>query len=182
MAQGQLGALVRETKSAERSTHGILGDLQMKLPKQMGRECRNRPAREPVVEIARLRQNGLPQTFLAVGIDAPRPAGALSQLQAAEAESSVIVQPALHSRGMFPKSVADFRYRATFRGPQHGTKTIGVPDVASATQVVFQSSAFSALERRDEQNGRHGKPSGSPPTPLSIDRSASSMHSFCEAT
>ena len=154
----------------------------MKLPEQMGRECRKRPAREPVAQIARLRQDGLAQTFLAVGVDAPRATRALSQLQAPEAEAPVIVEPTLYRRGMFPKSAADFRYRATFRAPQHGTQTVGVPDVASATQVVSQSSAFLALERRDEQNGRHGKPSGSPPTPLGIDRSVSSMHSFREAT
>jgi hypothetical protein len=107
MAQTQLGALVFEIQSAERSAHGIWGDLHVKFSEQMSRQGGNRPAREPVAQIAWLRQDRLAQTCFSVGIDGPRAARALSHFQAAEAETSVIVEPALHRRGMFPQAVAN---------------------------------------------------------------------------
>jgi hypothetical protein len=182
MAQAQLGALVRETEPMKRSAQRTLGDLYMEFPAQMASERCKRPSGKGVAQIARLSQDGLSQTFFAIGIDGPRPAGALAQFQAAETESLVVVQPALHGGGMLPESMADLRHRAAFRGPQNGTKTVRISGVARATQVVFDSRAFVSFESGDEQNRRHGKPSRLSPTPSGIVHSASFVHSFRKAT
>jgi hypothetical protein len=182
MVQTQLGPLVRETEPMKRSAQRTLGDLYMEFPAQMASERCKSPSGKGVAQIARLSQDGLSQTLLAIGIDGPRPARALAQFQAAETESLVVVQPALHGGRMLPKSMADLRHRAAFRGPQNGTKAVGVSDVARATQVVFDSRALFALESGDEQNRRHGKPSRLSPTPSGIVHSVSFVHSFRKAT
>lgn len=117
-------------------THGIFGDAYVKLAKEMRREGCDRPTGEPISEFARLRHNRLPEALLAVGVDTARTPWALSELQAAEPKPPVIVEPALHGRGMLPQPPADFRYGAAFCRPQHGTESMGVSDIPMMTTTI----------------------------------------------